>query len=813
MGFLTGAYALATEDDDNHNTGDILVEVIMHDESTSTWHAEGEVVTGTVYTLHDKGVRGTETPTTHLELAHFLTTDESDPTQDPAFVGFVEAPVLLKNADTFSPGTWMHHGGGYVPALRLWNSVGGPVVWMPSWPLKSTQGCLRRVGVGTKWVKRLPTVLYEMDDSYNAEPTYMHVGTTTLLTKDINDDHHIQILPSDGTGDPVWIKHNTTAVVDFNKAEVRELETIPSDDGRSTSPLTTTFTIKTLHKTAASLLEASVRCKNAASCYHVSHPKPVRRDSYYLTGEDEDLVVILADVRDLNSGAAFPQHSYSSDALYPTVLAPADAQTNNYWTTAAVVAHPPIPPHENRPTPSSADPKDKPHWWVAFPVGEQRRLARVGLPAIRQLHDPKPPDSVVDYVSRVEILDPNTGGVYAGLYFPLTNQDSTFINDRKTGKICPDGVRLSDAATTDLTAQTTTIQHVHNTDVLEGSVDTDDDTASAIVDSPDATIRMMQFEKNDAVEYFPHASVETTALWHETKFVGWKVAEDGIDDWWSTTLDMGTKYSKTYNCPRELQGNVFFMRHAGTITKHKDKLYNDFDFPAEFYASGTLAEDRDDTSSKNPDDTQKSTAEFSEAESPSPHHLQQLFDRCKRQLSKADYNEILKLNASFKEPILVCDDLTHLFLRNLQPSSLWDKNGAFPSFLFVGSCCLFPPFPPLYNHSLATEYAYDRTILDRTLNEDDASKAFLEESGPVEDDYFKIGIGLSFGYFNGYGLYAIKDIPPLADSQCRDLQYVIGGITIDARKMVTEKVTHDDLQNWAREVRTYGTFPKKTASF
>ena len=103
--------------------------------------------------------------------------------------------------------------------------------------------------------------------------------------------------------------------------------------------------------------------------------------------------------------------------------------------------------------------------------------------------------------------------------------------------------------------------------------------------------------------------------------------------------------------------------------------------------------------------------------------------------------------------------------------------------------------------------------MDRTLNDADASQAFLKESGPVEDDYFKIGIGLSFGYFNGYGLYAIKDIPPLADSQCRDLQYVIGGITIDARKMVTEKVTHDDLQNWAREVRTYGTFPKRTASF
>jgi hypothetical protein len=89
----------------------------------------------------------------------------------------------------------------------------------------------------------------------------------------------------------------------------------------------------------------------------------------------------------------------------------------------------------------------------------------------------------------------------------------------------------------------------------------------------------------------------------------------------------------------------------------------------------------------------------------------------------------------------------------------------------------------------------------------------LKESGPVEDDYFKIGIGLSFGSFNGYGLYAIKNIPPIADSQCRDLKYGIGGITIDARKMEAENVTLDDLEDWAREVRTYGTFPKRTASF
>jgi hypothetical protein len=355
MGFLTGSHALASEDDDNHDTGETLVEVLMLNRE-STWHAEDEVVTGAVYALHDKGKHGSETPTSHLELADFLTTDESDPTQESTFVGFVQAPVLLKNADTFPPGTWMHYGGGYVPALRLWESVGGPVVWMPSGSLQSPQGCLRRVDTGTKWVKRLPTVLYGMEDSYNAEPTYMHVGTTTLLSKDISGKNHIQILPSDGTGDPVWIEHTTTAAVDFKTAEVRELGPISSDDGRSTSPLTTTFTIKTLHKTAASLLEASVRCKNAASCYHVSHPKPVRRDSYYLTGEDEDLVIILADVRDLNSEALIPKHSYSSGILHPTKLAPPDAQTNNYWTTATVVAHPPIPPHVNRPTPSSAGP-------------------------------------------------------------------------------------------------------------------------------------------------------------------------------------------------------------------------------------------------------------------------------------------------------------------------------------------------------------------------------------------------------------------------------------------------------------------------
>jgi hypothetical protein len=130
MGFLTGACALASEGDDNHNTDDILVEVIMQGEST--WHAEGEVVTGTVYALHDKGEPGSETPTTHLELADFLTTDESDPTQDPTFVGFVEAPVLLKNADSFFSCTWVLHGGGHAPALPLWDSVGGPVVWMPS---------------------------------------------------------------------------------------------------------------------------------------------------------------------------------------------------------------------------------------------------------------------------------------------------------------------------------------------------------------------------------------------------------------------------------------------------------------------------------------------------------------------------------------------------------------------------------------------------------------------------------------------------------------------------------------------------------
>jgi hypothetical protein len=89
----------------------------------------------------------------------------------------------------------------------------------------------------------------------------------------------------------------------------------------------------------------------------------------------------------------------------------------------------------------------------------------------------------------------------------------------------------------------------------------------------------------------------------------------------------------------------------------------------------------------------------------------------------------------------------------------------------------------------------------------------MKESGSVEDEYFKIGIGLSFGDFHGYGLYAIKDIQPIADSQCRQLKYDIGGITIDAQKMVAKNVTHDDLQAWAREVRTYGTFPKKTASF
>jgi len=89
----------------------------------------------------------------------------------------------------------------------------------------------------------------------------------------------------------------------------------------------------------------------------------------------------------------------------------------------------------------------------------------------------------------------------------------------------------------------------------------------------------------------------------------------------------------------------------------------------------------------------------------------------------------------------------------------------------------------------------------------------MKESGSVKDEYFKIGIGLSFGDFHGYGLYAIKDIPPITDSQCRQLKYDIGGITIDARKMVAKNVTHDDLQDWASEVRTYGTFPKRTASF
>jgi hypothetical protein len=252
-----------------------------------------------------------------------------------------------------------------------------------------------------------------VEDSYNAAPTHVHVGTTTLLTKATDGEHHIQILPSDGTGNPVWIKHTTTAAIDFETAKVRELEILSLDDGRGTSPLTTTFTVKTLHRTAASLLEASEQCNNTDSCCHVSHPKLDRRNSYCLQGEDEDLVIILADVHGLNPGDLFPQHSHSSDILRPTVLAQHDAPTNNYWTTAAVVSHPPIPPHVNLPTLSSAGPKDKPRWWVISPVGQQRRVARVRLPAIRQVHNPEPPGSVMDAASLVGILDPNTGCLLA----------------------------------------------------------------------------------------------------------------------------------------------------------------------------------------------------------------------------------------------------------------------------------------------------------------------------------------------------------------------------------------------------------------
>jgi hypothetical protein len=254
-------------------------------------------------------------------------------------------------------------------------------------------------------------------------------------------------------------------------------------------------------------------------------------------------------------------------------------------------------------------------------------------------------------------------------------------------------VRRSETATADLVAQTTTIHHVHNTHVLEGSAATDGDTASKVVDSPDTTIRMMQFENNDIVECFPHTSIEKTALWHQPTFVQWNAAEDGEDDWWSTHLDVGTIYSNKYNCPIVLEGNIFFMRHAGTITKHKNKLHNDADFPDEFYAAHLLdkrSKDTDDPSSKDPDGKRK--GEGDDTQKDATHSLQQFFDRCKMQLAEADYDELIKLNAPMIDPIFlstfVCNELTRLFLRNLEPSLPCNKDGAFPSFLFVGSCCL-----------------------------------------------------------------------------------------------------------------------------
>jgi hypothetical protein len=88
----------------------------------------------------------------------------------------------------------------------------------------------------------------------------------------VNGVRHIEILPSDGTGKAVWIKHTDKTVVDFETAEVRELKTLSTEEGSSTSPLTTNF-------------KSSARCNNAQSCFHVSHREPVRRSGYHLNGE------------------------------------------------------------------------------------------------------------------------------------------------------------------------------------------------------------------------------------------------------------------------------------------------------------------------------------------------------------------------------------------------------------------------------------------------------------------------------------------------------------------------------------------------